>query len=393
MKKVEKKVGEKRSILKIFQNKINFSKKPEAIKKENKLITKHFSLGGLSIKEQAFFAKRLAFLIKAGVPILEGLHMIREQSRSKKYQKVLDKIIVDISNGQTLSSSLKKFHRLFGDFAINIISVGEETGILSENLEYLADELKKRQILHRKVAGALVYPVFITIATLGITGLLTAFIFPKIMPIFTSLNVHLPLSTRILIFVSQFLRNWGIFVILGVIAFIIAAILAHRKSERIHYLFDSLILKIPLVGTMIQNYNLANISRTLSLLLKGGMTLSEALPITAKATNNLVYRREFEMLSTVVNRGEKISTHLRKYRKLFPDVLAQIVSVGERSGNLAETLVYLSELYESEVEDSTKNLSSLIEPVLMVCMGLIVGFVAISVITPIYGITQHIQPH
>jgi type IV pilus assembly protein PilC len=390
MKDNQIKPDTKESFLKKVKVKLSNRKKTSQKPKDKK--TKHSSFGSLSIKEQAFFAKRLAFLIKAGVPILESLHMIREQTRSRKYGRMLDHIIDDISNGQSLSTSLKKFHRLFGDFAINIISVGEETGILSENLEYLADELKKRQALRRKVVGALVYPVFITIATLGITGLLTAYIFPKIMPIFNSLNVHLPLSTRILIFMSQFLRDWGIFLILGLLALVIATVIAHRKSKKVHYFFDSLILKTPLVGSMIQNYNLANISRTLSLLLKGGMTLSEAIPITARSTSNLVYRSEFEKLAVVVNRGEKISSHLRKYRKLFPDILAQIVSVGERSGNLSETLVYLSELYESEVEDSTKNLSSLIEPVLMVFMGLIVGFVAISVITPIYGITQHLQP-
>jgi type IV pilus assembly protein PilC len=353
---------------------------------------KSFSIGKLSTKEQAFFAKRLSFLIRAGIPLLEGLHMIREQTISKNYGKILNFVIDDVSNGQPLSGSLSKFNNVFGDFAINIIAVGESTGILSENLTYLADELKKKYQLRKKVVGALVYPVFITIATLGITGMLTTFIFPKIMPIFTSLNVTLPLSTKIIIFTSNFLINWGVFVVLGFIIAFFAFLFTLKKSKKFHFLFDRLVLKLPFVGTMIQNYNLANISRTLSLLLRGGMTLSDALPIVGKSTANLVYRGEFETLSTVVSRGEKISTHLQKHRKLFPDVFSQIVSVGERSGNLSETLTYLSDMYESEVEDSTKNLSSLIEPILMICMGLIVGFVAVSVITPIYGITQHLSP-
>jgi type IV pilus assembly protein PilC len=367
-----------------------FNDQPKPKPFEN--LFKDFSFGKLSLKEQAFFAKRLSFLIRAGVPLLDAIHMIREQTKAKKQQKVFDSVINDISNGQSLAASLGKFKNVFGDFAINMIAVGEETGVLSENLAYLANELKKRQELKRKVIGALVYPIFISIATFGLTALLTAFIFPKIMPIFTSLNVELPVTTRFMIWVSDFLRHWGWLVILLLILFVFAFILTLKRSNKFHFVFDRNVLRIPFVGNMIRNYNLANISRTLGLLLNGGMTLTEAIPITSRSTGNLVYKDEFQKLSSVVDRGEKLSSHLAIDRKLFPDILAQIVSVGERSGNLAETLGYLSDLYEAEVEDSTKNLSSLIEPILMIFMGLIVGFVAISVITPIYGITQHLSP-
>lgn len=378
---------------KAFSQRLN-ALNQKSSKKSNKTNNRFasFSWGKLSIKDQAFFAKRLSFLIKAGVPLLEALHMIREQTNNKRYAKVLDVVIEDVANGQSLSGSLNKFKNVFGDFAINIIAVGESTGILSENLNYLADELKKKQVLRKKVVGALVYPIFITIATLGITGLMTVYIFPKIMPIFASLNVTLPLSTRILVFTSNFLRHWGLVLILVIGIMIFGIMLAIKNNKKLHLFFDQCVLKIPFVGPMVQSYNLANISRTLGLLLKGGMTVSDALPITARSTANFVYRREFERLAVVVDRGEQLSSYLKNFRKLFPDILSQIISVGERSGNLPETLSYLSDMYEGEVEDATKNLSSLIEPVLMICMGLIVGFVAVSVITPIYGITQHLSP-
>ena len=352
---------------------------------------KNFRFGKLSITDQAFFAKRLSFLINAGVSLLEGLHMIREQTISKSYARVLDTVITDVSGGRSLSQSLSKFKNAFGDFAVSIISVGEQTGALSENLAYLAEELKKRQILRKKIVSALVYPIFITLATIGITSLLIVFIFPKIMPIFMSLNVALPLTTRILIFVSNFLANYGLWLLLGSVLTVIGLRILFKKSEKFHFFYDKLSLKIPVIGPMIQNYNLANVSRTLSLLLNGGMTLGEALPITARSTANFVYRYELDKLAEVEDRGDKISSHMKNYRKLFPDMLSQIISVGERSGNLSETLTYLSDMYESEVEESTKNLSSLIEPVLMVIMGVMVGFVAISIITPIYSITQGLQ--
>ncbi len=351
----------------------------------------NFRFGKFSIGEQAFFAKRLSFLINAGVSLIEALSMIREQTISKSYNRLLERTIADVSSGRSLSDSLKNFKNAFGDFAISIIAVGEQTGALSENLSYLAEELKKRQLLRRKVVGAMVYPIFITLATIGITSLLIVFIFPKIMPIFLSLNVELPVTTKILIATSNFLGAYGLWLLLGIIVFVLVLRFVFKRSERFHYWFDRLSMRAPLIGQMIQNYHLANISRTLGLLLNGGMTLSEALPITSRSTNNLIYRSELEKLAEVANRGEKISSHMKNYRKLFPDVLSQIISVGERSGNLSETLNYLSDMYESEVEDSTKNLSNMIEPVLMVIMGLLVGFVAISIITPIYSITQGLQ--
>ena len=151
-------------------------------------------------------------------------------------------------------------------------------------------------------------------------------------------------------------------------------------------------MKIPIVGQIIQYYNLANSTRTLGLLLKSGINVSDAIPITGKTTSNLVYKHEFKNLGEIINRGERLSNYLKTKKAVFPDVLTQIVSVGERSGNLSNSLIYLSEMYEAEVDDFTKNLTNLIEPILMIFMGIIVGFIAISIITPIYGITQHLQP-
>jgi type II secretory pathway component PulF len=351
-----------------------------------------FSSGTLSIKEQTFLIKRLSFLITAGVPIVESLTMIREQTRSKRQGKVLDSVITDVSNGQSLSHSFSKFKGMFSEFAINIIGVGESTGILSENLEYLADELKKKQILKRKIVGAFIYPIVVTCATLGITVFLMIYLFPKIMPVFTSLHMTLPLSTRIVIATSTALRLHGFFIFGELIVSIILLVLIVKKIPIIHFYFDRLLFKIPLIGNMIQDYNLASSMRTLGLLLKGGVTLSEALPIVVKTSQNLVYKKEFQSLAVVVNRGEKMSAYLKTKRKLFPDVVSQISTVGERSGNLSNSLLYLSDLYEGQVDDFTKNLSSLIEPVMMIVMGVLVGFIAISIITPIYSITQNLHP-
>lgn len=350
-----------------------------------------YSAPSLSIKEQTFFAKRLSFLVEAGVPILEGLNVLRDQTKSRGFSRVMSYVIEDVSNGHFLAKSLGRFPNIFGQFAINIIKIGEQSGILSQNLNYLADELKKKHELKKKMVGALVYPVFITVATIGITVLLTVFVFPKIMPVFMSLKVELPLSTRIVIALSNFLRESGLYFLLSIIIGTIGFSVLVKKSTTFRYQVHRFLLNTPLVGSMIQSYNLANITRTLGLMLKSGLTLSDALPVTADTTSNLVYERSLRRLGEAVNRGEQISVYLSKNKGLFPEILTHMVSVGERSGSLSDTFLYLAELYEGEVEESTKNLSSLIEPIMMIIMGMMVGLIAVSIITPIYEITNHLQ--
>lgn len=285
----------------------------------NKILS--FSYVRFSAKEQTLFAKRMSFLIKAGVPLLECLHLIRRQTKSKAKARVFDLVITDVSNGQYLATSLGKFRHLFGDFSVNLIRVGEQSGILSQNLAYLADELAKKHALRRKVIGTLVYPVFITVATLGVTSLLAVFIFPKLMPIFTSLHVELPWTTRMLIAVSDFLRNDWLYSLLSIFFVITAWFILRRQFVGIRYLGDRLILGIPLAGSITQKYNLTNFSRTLGLLLRSGVHLTEAMSIVAEITRNLVYRRAYERIAKGIVRGESVSRGLEREGKIFPDIL------------------------------------------------------------------------
>ncbi len=350
-----------------------------------------FNTPRFSKQEQVLFAKRLSFLMKAGVPILESLQLITKQIKQKSSRVIFESIISDVANGHFLSTAMEKFRRVFGDFAVNIIRVGEHGGILAENLQYLAEELKKNQALRKKVQAALIYPVFIVVATIGMIGLLTVVVFPKVLPIFASINVPLPVSTKILIVVSRFLISYGWLVLLLFIAGIVTVYFLMRKPW-FKKPVQNFILKLPIAGTIAQDYYLANFARTMGLLLKGDARIDEALSTTATTTENLVYREQFEFISQAVSRGQPISSYLITHPKYFPDMMSHMVAIGETAGNLSETFLYLAEMYEEEVDDLTKNLSSLIEPVLMVFMGLMVGFVAISIITPIYSVTQKLHP-
>lgn len=346
----------------------------------------------LTLKEQIFFAKRLSFFIHAGVPLIEAIDIIRMQTKSKPKKELFNTIQKDIAEGQYLATSLARSGGVFNDFAINIIRVGEGSGILKENLSYLADELTKRKELRSKVTSALVYPAFITAATLGVTILLTVFIFPKIMPIFVSLHVPLPFTTRALIAISAFLKAWGLLTFFVLIVLGIILIVLRSKYTRIRQIADALLLSLPLAGGIAKNYNLANYSRTLGLMLRSGIPITTAMGVVSQTTPNLLYKNAYAEITDALVRGETVSQGLARFPKLFPDVLTHMVSVGEKTGSLAQTLIYLAELYETEVNDLTKNLSSSIEPILMIVMGLIVGLIAVSIITPIYAITQHLSP-
>lgn len=352
-----------------------------------------FSFGKerFSVKDQTMFAKRMSFLVNAGVPLIECLSLIRNQTKSKTKSELYAQVIDDVNNGLFLSTSLSRRGNLFGEFAVNLIRVGEESGILSQNLAYLADELDKKEALRRKVVGALVYPAVITVATLGITGVLTMYIFPKILPVFSSLHVALPLSTRILIAVSEFMHRYGLWFFIGLVVLVAGFIQVRRKIPRVRYWSHGAVLKLPLFGPMMKSYNLANFCRTFGLLLRSGVQVTDSLEMTTETTSNLVFKEAYKDIHHSVLVGLPISVALTKHNELFPDLLTHMVAIGETTGNLSDALNYLSEMYEGEVEEMTKNLSSAIEPVLMVIMGILVGFIAVSIITPIYSITQNLH--
>ncbi|MBI3459071.1 type II secretion system F family protein [Candidatus Azambacteria bacterium] len=219
---------------------------------------------------------------------------------------------------------------------------------------------------------------------------MTIYIFPKILPVLLGLKAELPWSTKGLIFLSNLFVNYGFVSVIGIIGLIILTWLI-LKIEKVRFRVHQVILYLPLVGGLSQNYNMANFCRTLGLLLKSDIKIVEALSITADTTNNLVYRQELRHISGDISKGEEISRHLEKNNHLFPIMLSQLVSIGETTGNLTDTLLYLSEFYENRFDETIKNLSIVLEPFLMIIMGTIVGFVAISIITPIYEITQNIR--
>jgi type IV pilus assembly protein PilC len=345
-----------------------------------------------SLTDQILFTKRLGMILRSGMPIMDGLHMMGEESRTKSSAYIYRSLVIDVSNGQTLSDSLNRFPKIFGDFGINIVKIGERSGTLHQNLEYLASELKRKQTLKRKVVGALVYPAVIVLATIGITVMLTVYIFPKIVPIFESVKADLPMTTRALMTISTFLSNYGLYLVAAIVLLFIAFFALMRLSKPFHLAMDYVLLRLPLFGKLSRLYNLTNIARTMSLLLRSDVRIVESIELVANSTRNLVYRRELMRARDRLIQGQNISSQFKKRHELFPPLMSQMVTIAESTGNLSGTFEFLAGMFEEEIDELTKTLTTLLEPVLMIVMGLVVGFIAISIITPIYSITQSLNP-
>jgi len=350
-----------------------------------------FSFGRVSLVEKVLFVKHLLTMTKSGINLNEALEVISEQTSSKKFSKVISEILKTIRTGQSLAGAMRKFPKVFDPLTINMIRVGEESGTLEQNLDYLSGELEDRLELKRKIKAAAFYPAIVLMATLGLGLILSYFVLPKITKLFETLSFDLPLTTRMLLWFSQLMDKHGLIVIAGVIGTLIGIkIIIGLKPVK--PLWHKLIIHMPIIGNIIVNYNLALFNRTLSILLKSGLTIDKSMVIVVQTTSNLVYKKKARLALPQIQKGKRLSDILSNFnskrgKELFPLLVTKMIGVGERSGRLDESLDYLSEYFEKEVDNTTKNLTTVLEPILLVFVGLIVGFVAVSVISPIYQVT------
>jgi len=350
-----------------------------------------FSIGRVSLMEKVLLVKHLWTMTKSGINLNEALEVIVSQTNSKKFKRIMTRVLKKVRSGQNLATALASYPKVFDPLFINMIKVGEESGTLEESLEYLANELEDRLDLRRNVRAASFYPAIILLATFGLGFVLAYFVLPKITRLFQTLSFELPLSTRVLLWVADLMDNYGLYVIAGVVVLLIALrILVSHKFVKPTWHW--LLLKIPIINNIIINYNLVLINRTLGILLKSGLTIDQAISITIQTTNNVIYKRKLKKALPQIQKGKRLTDILASFKQskrkpLFPLLSIKMIGVGERSGQLDESLTYLADYFEKEVDNTTKNLTTVLEPILLIIVGLMVGFVAISVISPIYQVT------
>lgn len=345
----------------------------------------------MKTKEKLQFIKRLSFLIRAHIPLEASLTTLLEQAKSKSSKKIFEIVLDRVKSGQGLSAALSEAHKSFRGSLWSIVRVGEESGTLSASLTQLLIILEKGIAARSKVLQALLYPVVIGCGTFLLIGFLILYIFPKITPIFSSLKVPLPLATKVLIFTSTFLRTNFLWILLFGVFFVATIFTIIRFSERVHFEGSRIILKIPFLGFLIQSYFLARISMLLGILLGSHMKVNEAIELVSNSLHFPAYKKFLTDAVQVVSRGSTLSEICAKNPHLFPALFTNMIAVGEMSGSFSEVLGDLASIYESELEGSVKTFTQMIEPCLMVFMSVVVGFVAISIITPLYNITSNLQ--
>ena len=343
----------------------------------------------VSVKEQVIFARQLSVMISANVPIVRALRILVRQTKNVHFKMILSDILDEVDGGAKLSAALARYPNVFNTFFVSMIRSGETTGKLDDVLIYLADQREKDYGITSRVRGAFIYPAVVLFAVIAVAVVMVVFVLPKLLEIFTEGGAELPISTRLLIGTSNFARNQWYVVLIGLLAAGIG-FYYWRKSPNGRRVLDVVKIRIPVGGRIFTMIYLTRLSRSLSTLLSSGVPISQALAITAEIVGNHVYADILNQTIREVEDGNSVTTVFVKSKQV-PLMLAQMMSVGEQSGRLDQVLLKVAQFYENELDGLVRNLVSLIEPVILLLMGVGVGFMVSSILLPIYNVSNAIN--
>jgi type IV pilus assembly protein PilC len=340
--------------------------------------------GRIKLKEIMVFSRQFAAMINAGMNLMKCLDILQGQVSDQRFAKIIANVQADVRAGQTLSQAMSKHPNAFNGLYVAMVRAAEAGGVLDEILNRLSAYLEKDQETITKVKSAMVYPAIVLGFSLLMTGVLVFFILPKFGAIFSELEVDLPITTQILLNASDYAVRYFYVPIITVVGTVMGyKLYAGSKAGRLQ--IDSVKLKAPLFGDLLRKLSIARFARTLATLMKSGIKTPTGLEIVAATSGNAVIERTILEARDQVLRGERLSSPLG-HRGVFPDMVVQMVAVGEETGHVDDMLLKVADFYEQEVEAAIKALTSIIEPILVVVLGVLVGFVAVSVIAPIYSL-------
>lgn len=348
------------------------------------------NVASVPLKEKIVFIENLHLMLKAGIAVPRGLRIITKQSRNRKFKVVLDQMANSVEAGKSLNEALADYPKIFSHIFISMIKVGEMSGDLEQSLEYLSIQLEREHDLKSKTKGAMMYPAVIVCAMVIIGILLAIFVLPKLTATFKEFNTQLPLTTRMVVNFTDFTSAHPI-IILAVVVGLVAGAIAGFKTTAGKRAFNWFILHMPVINPIVKKINLARFSRILSSMMKSGISVVEGLQVTAEAMDNVYYKEVLMETSTNVKLGKPLTEALSQHENLFPVIVTQMLEVGEETGNIEAILQQLAESFEAEIDNTMKNLSSIIEPLLLLVIGGVVGFLALALISPIYSIGQNIN--
>lgn len=342
----------------------------------------------LSLKERIIFTEQLAVMLNAGITLVQALKGLQEETTNKTLASILEEIIVDVEGGTPFSSALTKHPRTFSTIYCEMVKSAEKTGNLAQVLNKLTEQQQKEYELKGKVRGALMYPAIVSVILVAVITLVITFILPKLSGIFADSGVELPLSTRILLKISDIMvHQW--YLVIGSIVLAVGGFKFVLRTTRGRFLWDTVKMRFPVIGNFIKKSYMARFAQSFASLAQAGVPVLEVFKTLRGVIGNVVYEQEIDKIARDVENGTKVSVAIRK-SKHFPAMVGQLVSVGEQSGDLAGVFNVLGGFFEKEVDGMAKNLSTLLEPIIMVVMGVAIGFVLISVLQPIFNLTNAI---
>lgn len=342
----------------------------------------------VSDKDRIIFTQQLAIMTQAGLPITQALHSLMDETTNKRLVKVIHEIAADVEGGLALSTSFAKHPNVFSPIYVSVLKAGEKSGKVDEVLQNLATQSEKDYDIKSKVKGALSYPIFVLIAMSIIVSLIMVFIIPQIEAVFIENDAKLPFLTQMVIAISSLMRNQWWILIAGIGIFVTGYRMYYRTPSG-KYLVDSIKLRIPIFGTLLRRVAIARFARIFSTLLAAGLPMLEIFETSNDVLGNEVFRREMAAVSRDVENGIEISAAMKKQPHI-PHMMTQLTSVGEKSGNIDIIYNNLATFMEKEVDNITRNMTSLLEPALMLIMGAVIGTIVIALLLPIYSLTSSI---
>lgn len=351
--------------------------------KEKKEIKVFAILNRIKTKDLVIFSRQFSVMISANVTVVQALRILVEQTSNLKLKMIISEIAYEVDGGSKLSDALAKRPKIFSNFYVSVVRSGEKSGKLDDSLNYLAEEMEKDYDLISKVRGAMIYPAFVLFGMSAVGIVMMVYVVPKLTEMLKESGAELPLATKILIGSSDFLRNsWGILLI--ILIFLGIGFYFFIKRPQGRHIFDGLVLRLPIFGKLFQRIYLVRFTRSLSTLIIGGITISEGLKITAGIVNNRVYKTLIEETVKEVEDGNSISTKFI-LSKDVPLMVSQMMSIGEKTGKLDLVLEKITDFYTREIANIIVNLMTLMEPVIMVVMGVAVGIMVAAIIMPMYN--------
>lgn len=346
--------------------------------------------GPVTIKDKALFANKLSALVDAGVPILRSLDLMRMQQRSKKLRNALAGMTQDVNQGDSLGNSMRRWPNVFDNLSIAMVEAGEAGGVLDETLKRLAKLLEDNAKLQNQIKGAMSYPVTVLLIAIAVFLGMTMFLIPTFSSVFDQLGAELPLFTQIMLSISEFLRSWKALILVGVLVSIVAWVVSTYNTPIGRRQIDGMLLKLPLFGELLEKTASAQFCRTLSSLSRAGVPILLSLEIVKETTSNTVIGDAIIASKNEVSEGMPLSAALRM-KNVFPEMCVNMLAIGEETGEMDAMLSKVADFYEDEVTTMVKALTSMLEPAMIVLVGIIVGSVLMAMYLPMFSIYEHVR--